>query len=273
MLLIPSSHISAVIPTYESAETLKRCLRSLKEQSYPIDEIIVVDGFSKDNTREIASELGARVILASGTQATARNMGLADSKGEYILFLDSDQQLDASVVEDCIMRCLIEGTEAIKIPEDFVGFNFWGRCSALWKNRMVKAWGPVGGIPRFYRKHTLIQSAAFDDRLRFWEDLEFYKRLKLAGLRETWCKGRVIHYEASSLENVIRKYASYGQSLAAFRGNPTKAPYASTVKLTLSTMAQILKEPGGSLSEFLGCLFLVAVKALSMASGFFSRLR
>ncbi len=271
--MIPSFHISVVIPTCESAETLTRCLRSLKEQSYPVDEIIVVNGFSKDNTPEIASELGARVILVSGTQAAARNAGLANSRGDYVLFLDSDQQLDAGVVEDCVLRCLMYGAEAVKIPEGFVGLNFWGKCSAFWKNRMVKAWGPAGGIPRFYRRNTLIQSMAFDSKLRFWEDLELYQRLNSAGVRDAWCRGHVIHYEADSLRKAIRKYVSYGRSISAFRGAPTKAPYASTVKLTISTVVRILRAPSRSLSLFFGCLFLTTVKAISMALGFVSSWR
>jgi arabinofuranan 3-O-arabinosyltransferase len=271
VFLLQNLHISVIIPTHESAETLPRCLQSLQEQSYPIHEIIVVDGFSNDKTRETAHKLGSRVILTFGTQAAARNVGLANSKGDYVLFLDSDQKLEDSVIEDCISRILRCGAEAVKIPEEFVGVNFWGRCSALWKNRMVKAWGGVGGIPRFYRRNTLTQSTAFDDKLRFWEDLELYQRLKSSGLRDTWCRSRVVHYETDSVRQMIRKYVSYGQSISKFKSNRAKAPYASTIKLTLSTMAQTLRDPGGSLGEFFGCLFLVAVKALSVAFGFLSR--
>jgi glycosyltransferase involved in cell wall biosynthesis len=270
---ISSVCVSVIIPTYESADVLERCLRSLNGQSWAVDEVIVVDGFSKDSTREIASTLGAEVIVASGTQAAARNLGLANSKGNYVLFLDSDQQLDNSVVEDCVLTCLMNGIEAVEIPEVFVGLNFWGGCSALWKNRMVKAWGRRGGIPRFYRRNTLLESGAFNDKLRFWEDLELYQRLKLAGLREAWCRGHIIHYEANSLRSVIRKYVSYGRSMAEFRGNLSKAPYASTFRLTLSTIMQILRDPGNSLSAFVGCFLLVVLKSLSMVFGFLSRLR
>ena len=266
-------NVSVIIPTYESGEALERCLRSLKEQSYPINEITVVDGFSKDNTREKAFRFGAKVILALGTQAAARNVGLSHSRGDYVLFLDSDQRLEAGVVKDCILTCLKQEVEAVKIPETFVGLNFWGKCSALWKNRMVEAWGPKGGIPRFYRRSALLESSTFNDRLRFWEDLELYQRLKLGGLREVWCRRRIIHYENDSLQDVIQKYVSYGRSMIAFRGNSIKAPYASTARLTLSTMAHILRDPGRSLNVFLGCLFLVTVKGLSVALGFLSRLR
>ncbi len=268
-----SLQVSVVIPTHESADILQRCLQSLQKQSYPIHEIIVVDGHSRDDTRETARKLGSKVILTSGTQAAARNAGLTDSKGDYVLFLDSDQQLGEGVIESCLLSSLKYGIEAVKIPENFVGLGFWGKCSALWKNRMVKAWGRGGGIPRFYKRNSLIQSTAFDDKLRFWEDFELYQRLKSAGLRDAWCRGCVVHYETDSLRKMINKYVSYGRSIFTFRGSHTKAPYASTIRLTLTTIAQTLRDPGGSLVEFFGCLFLVAVKALSVAFGFISSWR
>ena len=266
-------YVSVIVPTYNSAKNMPLCLKAIESQGYPYKEVLVVDNYSEDETQRTAENFGAKLILHRGTQAAARNVGLANSKGDYVLFLDSDQQPDAGVVEGCVLTCLTYGAEAVKIPEVFVGLNFWGKCSALWKNRMVRAWGPRGGIPRFYRRSVLLQSPAFNDELRLWEDLELHQRLRLGRLREAWCRSRVIHYEVDWLQNVVRKYISYGRSIAAFRGNPTKAPYASTVRLTLSTMAKILRDPGRSLSVFLGCLFLVAVKALSVALGFSSRLR
>jgi glycosyltransferase involved in cell wall biosynthesis len=266
-------HISVIIPTYESAKTIKKCLKSLKEQSYPIDEIIIIDNFSKDDTQKIASEFGAKIILSSGTQASARNIGLANSKGDYILFLDSDQQADTNLIKDCVFNYFIYGIEAIKIPEYFIGLNFWGKCSAFWKNRMVKAWGEEGGIPRFYKRSVISKSIAFNDKLRFWEDFDFYQQLKSIGLKEAWCKSYIIHYEVSSLKNIIRKYIFYGGSMRIFKDNSINTPYFSTFKLTLSTIIQILNNPGKSLSIFLGCIFLVILKAISIALGFLLKMR
>jgi glycosyltransferase involved in cell wall biosynthesis len=268
---VPSVRVSVVIPTFESAGVIGKCLRSLAGQSWPVIEVIVVDGFSRDGTQEMASAFGAVVIIASGTQAAARNLGLARSKGDYVLFLDSDQQLGNSVIEDCVSVCLRYGVEAVAIPEVFVGVDFWGACSALWKNSMVKAWGRRGGIPRFYRRNTLVKSGAFNDRLRFWEDSELYQRLKLAGLKEARCRSQIVHFEVDSVGSVVHKYLSYGRSIAEFRRVLSKAPYASTFRLTLSTIKQVLRNPGESFSVFVGCFLVVIVKSLSAVFGFLSR--
>lgn len=267
-----SLFVSVIIPTYNSAKTLPICLKSVMNQVYPLKEVLVVDNYSDDETRRIAKDFGATVILHRGNQAAARNVGLAHSRGDYVLFLDSDQQLDASVLMGCVLTCLTCGMEAVKIYECFIGLSFWGKCSALWKNNMVAAWGSHGGIPRFYCRNVLLQSTAFDERLRFWEDLELYQRIKVQGVREAWYMGRIIHYEIDSLQNVIRKYVSYGRSIAVFKGHDIMAPYGSTIRLTLSTLVRVLKKPSRSMSVLLGCLLLVGVKGLNVAVGVLLRL-
>jgi glycosyltransferase involved in cell wall biosynthesis len=265
-------HVSIVIPTYNSAKHLSTCLDAVKRQKYPYKELLVVDNYSSDSTRRIAETFGAHVTLHRGTQAAARNMGLAQSKGNYVLFLDSDQQLCGEVIANCVQLCSNHEVDAVKIPEVFMGLNFWGKCSALWKNNMVKAWGPEGGIPRFYKKETLVKQLVFNNELRWWEDMELYQRMKSTGLKEAWSTGQIIHFETDSPKKAVQKYMTYGQSVSAFKENEAEAPYEATLRITLSTTAQLLRESGRSLSVFLGCLLLVTVKTFSVALGFLSRL-
>jgi len=266
-------YVSVVIPTYNSARILPTCLEGLRTQKYPYTEVLVVDNYSNDETRSIAENFGANVILYRGLQPAATNMGLAHSKGSYVFFVDSDQKLNDDVIENCVFLCSTHAVDAVKVPEVFVGLNFWGKCSALWKNNVVKAWGLKGGIPRFYRKSALLRQSGHNDKLSWWEDMELYQRMKSAGLKEAWCTGQVIHYETDSLQKAVRRYLVYGQSINAFRDNQAKAPYKATFSLTLSTAMQMLRDSGRSASVFLGCLFLVTVKSFSATLGFLSRLR
>lgn len=88
--------ISAVIPAYNREKTIKRCVDSVLNQIYPIYEIIVVDDGSTDKTLAIIEkEFGDRVSVIrqnhKGAQA-ARNTGVRVARGEYIAFLDSDDE-------------------------------------------------------------------------------------------------------------------------------------------------------------------------------------
>ncbi|MFV8372643.1 glycosyltransferase family 2 protein [Flavobacterium sp. LB2P6] len=86
---------SIVIPTYNHAHFMKRCLDSLVNQTYQNWEAIVVNNFSEDNTIEIIKEyIDPRIRLINnangGVIAVSRNKGISEAKGDWICFLDSD---------------------------------------------------------------------------------------------------------------------------------------------------------------------------------------
>ena len=86
---------SIVIPTYNRAELLKRCLDSVEAQTYQNWEAIVVDNYSEDNTEEIVSSFqDPRIKYVKnhnyGVIAVSRNKALDLAKGDWVAFLDSD---------------------------------------------------------------------------------------------------------------------------------------------------------------------------------------
>src|SRR5882757_6850477 len=91
--------VSIVIPAYNRAHKLPEALKSIQAQSYSNWEVIVVDDGSKDDTAEVMRTLIAqdsRIHFIQqqtnkGAQA-ARNAGIHAAKGEWVAFLDSDDQ-------------------------------------------------------------------------------------------------------------------------------------------------------------------------------------
>lgn len=88
--------ISVVIPAYNREKTIEKCLESVINQTYPCYEIVVVDDGSTDSTIRKIEELNCmkvRVLRQNhkGAQA-ARNYGIKEAKGDYIAFLDSDDE-------------------------------------------------------------------------------------------------------------------------------------------------------------------------------------
>lgn len=92
-----SYDISVVIPTYNRERTIKRCIDSVLNQTYPPYEILVVDDGSRDHTLAIVEKecknSNIRIIKQKhqGAQA-ARNAGIRAANGRYIAFLDSDDE-------------------------------------------------------------------------------------------------------------------------------------------------------------------------------------
>lgn len=93
--------ISAIIPTYNSAKTLDRCLKTLRQQDYPQSkiEIILADGGSTDQTVEIANKYQAKVVKVPKDKQNAEyNRGVAynQAKGELVLVVDHDNFLPST---------------------------------------------------------------------------------------------------------------------------------------------------------------------------------
>ena len=94
--------ISVIVPVYNSASMLRRCLDSLKKQDFSAVEFICVDDGSTDESFDIMQEYqkeDKRFLIYSkenGGVSSARNFGLDHANGDYIMFLDSDDWYDAN---------------------------------------------------------------------------------------------------------------------------------------------------------------------------------
>ncbi len=102
--------VSVVIPAYNAERTLARAIRSALAQDWPRKEIIVVDDGSTDGTRVVVESFGdaARYIYQpSAGAAAARNRGIKDSRGEFIAFLDADDEWLDGRLSSCLAPSLL----------------------------------------------------------------------------------------------------------------------------------------------------------------------
>ena len=108
--------ISIIIPFYNTEKYLKRCVSSISSQTYRNLEIILVDDGSTDHSSSIAMALAEddsriRVIRTPNRGvAAARNLGLKEALGEFVMFADSDDWMDTTIIWD--MVALMEQTDA-----------------------------------------------------------------------------------------------------------------------------------------------------------------
>ncbi len=123
--------VSAVIPAYNREKTIRRCIDSVIAQTYPVFEIIVVDDGSTDQTLAvIKQEYGSAVRIIrqnhKGAQA-ARNAGIRAARGEYVAFLDSDDEWLPKKIE-------LQVQELCKNADVVVSGN--GYIQMDWKSRV-----------------------------------------------------------------------------------------------------------------------------------------
>lgn len=97
--------ISVVVPAYNAEQWMEACCHSVCEQSYSNLELIIVDDGSQDETLKIAQEAATRdsrirvIHTENGGVCRARNVGIDASSGEYITFLDADDELLPDALE------------------------------------------------------------------------------------------------------------------------------------------------------------------------------
>lgn len=102
--------ISIVLPTYNVKDYIEACIGSLTEQTYENLEILIVDDGSTDGTGALCDELSesdARIRVfhkENGGTHTARNMGIREARGQYIMFLDPDDWLDTDTFQKLIAK-------------------------------------------------------------------------------------------------------------------------------------------------------------------------
>lgn len=188
--------ISVVIPVYNSADTLKRCLASVAASRRRPNECIVVDDGSTDGSGDVARSCGARVVSVStgpSGPGNARNAGAAVAIGDVLFFLDAD----VTVHEDTIGR--VEETFATDptIDAAFGSYDdnpdaadFLSRYKNLFhhfvhqhaRGEAVTFWGACGAVRR-----SVFQALGGFDAPRYphpsVEDIEFGYRLRSAGHR------------------------------------------------------------------------------------------
>ncbi len=113
--------VSIVIPFYNEEICLPRAVQSVLNQSYSNTEIILVNDGSTDNSKIIAEKLcrlHSHIQLinsVSGAPGAARNKGIVLAKGNYLTFLDADDEFETEMVQTCINEILINDCDVINI--------------------------------------------------------------------------------------------------------------------------------------------------------------
>lgn len=126
-----SPEISIIIPVYQHAKTLPRCLETLFAQTFSDAEIIIVDDGSTDNPKEAVARFLPKVTFLSQKNMganRARNYGFTHAKGKYVLFCDADVLAKKNMLS--VMRnALIRDQKAAYA---YSAFKFGWKVFRLW---------------------------------------------------------------------------------------------------------------------------------------------
>lgn len=116
--------ISVIVPVYNVVDYLQRCVDSIRNQTYPNLEIILVDDGSTDKSGALAEKMAMedkriRVFhKENGGASSARNLGISMAEGDYIGFVDGDDYIEPGMYERLLDAALSEGLRMAQISRD-----------------------------------------------------------------------------------------------------------------------------------------------------------
>ncbi len=153
--------VAVVVPTLNSATTLRACLESLRAQTYPC-QIVVVDNHSRDDTQRIARAFADQVLVLGPERSAQRNAGAAAVRCDILGFIDSDMTVGPTVVEE-VVKAVAAGVGAVVVPEVTVGVGFWASVRAFERN--FYRGDPNVEAARFFLTDLFRQLHGFDESL------------------------------------------------------------------------------------------------------------
>ena len=142
---------SVIVPAHNSAEYIRKCLHSVKMQTFKDYELIVVCDNCDDNTEEVALKYADTVIITHyGMDGLARNAGIDAAKGEWIMFLDDDDWW----IHEYVLETARDTIDSILFPVDMLLFDF------VWKDP------PKGKKPYYVQTLSNVNIAVWSKAFR-----------------------------------------------------------------------------------------------------------
>ena len=188
--------VSIVIPCYRDAKTLAYAIDSVLRQTYSAIEIIVVNDASpeSDEIEQVLERFPSITYVVNKINlglAASRNIGLKKSRGEYIAFLDADDEYHPKKIEFQInhvadkdaVACDLEvfSNQSPRILDlNELNQEHIGTVDNIWK---ISLFNYLTGASILVRRDTLLDLGGYDEGLRSCEDYDLWLRLLKAGIK------------------------------------------------------------------------------------------
>jgi glycosyltransferase involved in cell wall biosynthesis len=183
----PISLVSVVIPVHNGGRTVARAIESAIAQQYPSVEVVVADDGSTDDTREVVGRYAGAVRVVEQPNrgaAAARNLGFGAARGEFVAFLDADDEFLPGRIERGVAPMAADTSvgatfcrlyrEYVDGTRDIYG-DAYKMCRAfpehLWPSSHVQTSGAI------CRRTAVERIGPFDESLQSHDDLDLWIRI------------------------------------------------------------------------------------------------
>jgi glycosyltransferase involved in cell wall biosynthesis len=192
--------LSIVIPAYNEATYIDRLLESLANQDFSQFEVIVSDAQSKDGTEAVVKQFSQKLdvrLLASPPKGPAhgRNIGAAAATGEWLLFLDADDEIrDPLFLQKLVTEAAAKGwntaSAKVKTIDGTVIERFGNWANYRYVKLLARTKHPVAaGWCILTRRDVFEANGGFNEKIQFGEDYDYVSRVAVGkfGFVESTC--------------------------------------------------------------------------------------
>lgn len=204
--------ISIIVPVYNEEKRIKKCIDSLINQTYSNIEILIINDGSTDNTLKVLDEYKDEkvkiITIENRGQGGARNVGIKKAQGKYLMFVDSDDYVDKSIVKKLYDNLIINKSD-ISIcniikkysnrEEEFK--NYFNLTDDKIANYIVSHTGPVA---RLYKRDLFVKNNIYFLEKCIYEDLATIPLLGIYAKKISYIDEYLYYY-------VIRENSSMNQ--------------------------------------------------------------
>ena len=213
--------VSFIAPVRNEEPNIRRFIESLLAQSFPPQEIIIVDGGSVDRTKEIVKEMiqtGHPIRLIEDRNAypgRARNLGLQAARYEWVAMSDAGIFVEPDWLDNLARVAVGDDVDVVLGTYEPIMSNLFKTCLAL---VMADAGKQVDGrwvrgpstASMMLKKQVWAEVGKFPEELRACEDLLFFDRLRESSFKIKYAPDAVVRWEISDhYSGVFRKFRTY----------------------------------------------------------------
>ena len=213
-----SPSISIIVPAYNSEETIEHCIASLVNQDYGnVEEIVIIDNGSVDDTAEIADQYATRVYEYTDTQGSyaARNFGLQQVESDLVAFTDADCVPSENWISE-LVACYTS-TDADLVGGN-VRFQFENRSAAelydvstsMNNGRLIQERGCSVTANLLVRRAVFDEIGPFPQQLVSGGDTAWTGRATENGYHLEYCSDAIVNHPTRSLRESLRKHRRLG---------------------------------------------------------------
>lgn len=265
--------ISIIVPAYNAEKYIHRCIESILSQTFIDFELLIINDGSTDGTKKICDEYASndhriRVFhKKNGGVSSARNHGLDNARGEWIVFVDADDYIPANALSNMV---------SISKNDDCLCY-YWGMLyenggiweeypcrltSGIYKSeciiRAILEYACVVGPVAKLFKRSLLNDIGFEERLKIGEDLLFNIQIALKVKKIKICDGAVYYYtsnpnSAMHSDGVFGKYVTLTNCIKNFfKGNEIENSYCEELKYfeIINLTAGFVRDPKQIIAKY-----------------------